>query len=113
MNFESGENAKPEFFDKISAENSLGKPGVPISSMNSQEATQSGSTNILRSSAFPARQYQDKKIQYRDMAGKKGSTLQFKQSGFKDKNSYHRKQLTHATGNQSALFKVQGAGAVK
>ena len=39
MNFESGENntmMKQEFFDKISAENSVGKKtGVPMSSMHS------------------------------------------------------------------------------
>ena len=110
MNFESGENdMKKEFFDKISAENSAGKPGVL--SMHSQEATQSGSTNVLRSSAFPGRQFRERKIQHRDMHVKKGSTIQFKQSQFRDQHPRHRKQLT--SGNQSNLFKVQGTAASK
>ena len=66
---------KKEFLDKISAENSMGKP--VMSSMHSQEVTQSGSTNVIRSSAFnnAGRFGGDKKIMYREDRNKKLATM--------------------------------------
>ena len=82
--FESGEgDLKNDPFDKFSANSN--KRGVL--SMHSQEVTQSGSTNVMRSSGVPTRQlYREQNVLYRDqnMGGvvKKGSTIQFANANF-------------------------------